>query len=245
MLKSLFVDVLKKRIKEKGYNQENFAEKIGIGYSTLKKYLSLKNDAMPDVYTLSRICDTLDCDIDYILGRMSFTTQEAQQVFNATGLNEPAYTYLKNLKENKEVDADIRLSTLNQILISKEFDEILHYLTNARIAYTGLPIKYNQSYLSQLAIEDRATINKIIADNDDYMDSREYHAAKSLGNLFDKIVQIPMEDYLMIFDYMDYYFDMFGEHFPLSEFTSDEIAAIQIKQCLLTCTPYSSRKDGE
>ena len=241
----LFKDNLKYEIKKAGFTQEDFADKIGIGGSTLRTYLSKKNNTIPDLTLLCKMCDVLNCDIDYLIGRINFTTHAAKQVYTFTGIVEEAYMHLKVLKDNKGTDADIRLSTLNKILVSEEFNEILHYISNARIAYTGFPIKYNSKYLSKLNNDDLVSVYRLFSENDDYIDSREYHASKSLGILFDKIIQIPMEDHLMLYDYIDYYFKMFGEHFPTEDFNSDEDAAIQIKQCLLTCTPLSKRKDEE
>ena len=57
MQKDTFGAVLKRRIKDMGYTQEEFADKVGIGHSTLKKYLSGKN--LYDVELLLRFAEVL------------------------------------------------------------------------------------------------------------------------------------------------------------------------------------------
>lgn len=235
-----FKDILKKEIKKNGYTQEEFALKLNIGGSTLRTYLSEKSNTIPDLGLLAQMCDLLHCDVDYLLGRISFTTHSAQQVHDSIGLTETSFNYLKGLKDKNEPDDDLKLSTLNQILAAEEFNKLLLYLTYARQATTGFPIKYNPSNI--ISPKQQEECLNAVRNHEDYIDSREYHASKELGKLFDKIIEIPMEDYLMLYDYIDYYYDMFGERFPLEEFSSNEEAAIQIKQCLLTNTPISKEK---
>ena len=58
--------ILKKRIKEMGYTQEQFAEETGIPFGTLKKYLSGKSYYPIDL--LKIFAEKLDCSYDYLMG---------------------------------------------------------------------------------------------------------------------------------------------------------------------------------
>ena len=59
--------ILKDRIKEKGYTQEEFCELVGIGLSSLKKYMNGK--VFYSIDTLELFANALDCSYDYLLGK--------------------------------------------------------------------------------------------------------------------------------------------------------------------------------
>ena len=64
--------ILKKRIREKGYTQEEFCEKVGIGLSSLKKYMNGK--VFYSIDTLDLFAKALNCSYDYLLGRVKLLT---------------------------------------------------------------------------------------------------------------------------------------------------------------------------
>lgn len=59
------ISFLKKAIKAKGFTQEEFAEKINIGYATLKKYF--RGETSPSIDVFRKICDVLGCNMEYLL----------------------------------------------------------------------------------------------------------------------------------------------------------------------------------
>ena len=75
------------KVKKKGnpqFTQEGFADLIGVGCSTLKKYLRVEAENMPDIDTFVDMCMALEVDPDELLGLkrfkektlQDFTTQE-------------------------------------------------------------------------------------------------------------------------------------------------------------------------
>jgi len=76
--------VLRNRIKECGYSQEDFAEEAGIGLSSLKKYMSGK--VCYDVATLDRFSEVLRCSYDYLLGKTETPNPQYREIKDATKL---------------------------------------------------------------------------------------------------------------------------------------------------------------
>ena len=56
---------LRKRIKNSGYTQSDFAEEIGVSKPTLVKYMS--GDIDPPLSTFVKMCDVLDTPYNYLL----------------------------------------------------------------------------------------------------------------------------------------------------------------------------------
>ena len=99
---------LRKRIKEKGYTREQFAEICGIPEETLKKYLS--RDDYPTRW-LKVFADELDCTYDYLLGKSGVPEREYMDARNETRLSVES---IDNLKKHN--DNGIMFETINVIL---------------------------------------------------------------------------------------------------------------------------------
>lgn len=80
--------ILKRRIKEMGYTQENFADECGITLPTLKKYLSGENKYKIDI--LDIFSEKLNCSYDYLLGKSETPKREIQTLKEQTHLSDNA-----------------------------------------------------------------------------------------------------------------------------------------------------------
>lgn len=92
-----FRAVLRYKIKKEGFTQEEFAEKIDIGLSTLKKYMNGPN--IPDIEIFDRMCSALNCDYDYLFGKIDTPTKDIYDVKEVTGLSDEAVVTLKKTYE--------------------------------------------------------------------------------------------------------------------------------------------------
>lgn len=118
--------ILKKRIKEQGYTQEEFADECGIGLSTLQKYM--RGERMYKYDLLEVFADKLNCTYDYLLGKSEVPEKEYQDMRNETGLSICAIDELKEYKRIKKIDV------LNYLLENRKFMEIL-------ILYIDMPLE--------------------------------------------------------------------------------------------------------
>jgi transcriptional regulator with XRE-family HTH domain len=86
--------ILKKRIAEKGYTQEEFAEIAGIGFSSLKKYIS--GATSYTVELLEIFSEKLECSYDYLLGKSFSPIRENQDISNELRLSDEAIKHIRN-----------------------------------------------------------------------------------------------------------------------------------------------------
>ena len=112
---------LRKRIKEKGYTREQFADICGIPEETLKKYLS--KDDYPTRW-LKVFADKLDCTYDFLLGKSKVPERKYRDARNETGLSIQA---IENLKKCNDVERD----TVNVFLENKDLFNSMHMYLNA------------------------------------------------------------------------------------------------------------------
>lgn len=85
--------ILKKRIKEMGYTQQNFADMVGVPLGTLKKYLSDKSVYPIDL--LKIFAENLDCSYDYLMGYTVSPQREYQDLKDISRLTDKAIDRLK------------------------------------------------------------------------------------------------------------------------------------------------------
>ena len=121
---------LRKRIKEKGYTREQFADMCGIPEETLKKYLS--KDDYPTRW-LKVFADKLDCTYDYLLGKSKVPERKYKDARSETGLSIQAIDNIKSLSDDK-------MQTLNMVL---EDEEILSYIDS----YFRVTPEINRQYV--------------------------------------------------------------------------------------------------
>lgn len=93
---SVFSDRLQEQRKAKGYTQENFCEIIGISRDTLSKWEN--GSRSPKIDQLLTLCETLECDPDYLLGRIEHTRNNMQIASDVTGLTEDAIKTIRSIR---------------------------------------------------------------------------------------------------------------------------------------------------
>lgn len=83
-------------IKESPYSQVTFCEKIG--YSRVSLNNCRKNNTIPPLDVLCRMCELLNCEIGYLLCEYDCKTRENADIQRITHLNDTTITNLKNLR---------------------------------------------------------------------------------------------------------------------------------------------------
>lgn len=121
MEKATIGAILKNRINEKGYTQEEFAEEVGISYSALKKYMSGKNAYNYEVMEL--FADKLGCSYDYLLGLSKSPVNEHREIAELTRLSEQAIKKITQYARHYDDDFEARryISCLDILLCDDDF----------------------------------------------------------------------------------------------------------------------------
>lgn len=125
--------ILKNRIKEMGFTQEEFADEVGIGLSTLRKYINGKNAYNYEVLEL--FADKLDCSFNYLLGRSKSAKDELHNAKELTRLSEEALEKISKYASAYDTDFNARryIKCLD-ILICKDgaFNRICDFFIASR-----------------------------------------------------------------------------------------------------------------
>lgn len=100
MDKRIFTTRFKECYKEKGYTQEDVAEKLGISLNGLKNYLRTKNEKLPPLDLLKRIAELLDVDTAYLLGEIDCKKNSQQAIYDITGLTKESASIISKQSNN-------------------------------------------------------------------------------------------------------------------------------------------------
>lgn len=131
--------LVQKKKHDERFKQANFAELIGIDTSTLTKYLSPTNPNMPEMDILLSMCDLLECDVDFLIGRIDNSTHDIAICCEITGLTEECIKkiiYLQNKAKNSfqyfRKPYIENIVTLNELIISEEFEPLLDTISRVK-----------------------------------------------------------------------------------------------------------------
>lgn len=108
--------ILKDLIKERGYTQEEFAEEVGIGLSSLKKYITGQVSYSIDI--LEQFAEFFDCSYDYLLGKSLTPNRELQDIKQSTRLTDGALERLIGYAKTYDTDLESKkyLDTLSNLI---------------------------------------------------------------------------------------------------------------------------------
>lgn len=85
--------ILKRRIKEKGYTQTEFADACEISVAILKRYM--KDEVPYSITLLEKFSELLSCSTDYLLGQADTPQKEIQTLKELTHLSDGALLFLE------------------------------------------------------------------------------------------------------------------------------------------------------
>lgn len=135
MNRELFAIRLSERRKKCGYSsREDFAEAYNKRYGkydkdspcggvlgTLKKYENPFHPGMPRLDIVTNMCEMLDCDIDFLLGKIDHPKHLYETMYKECGLSDRATEQLVYWKGMK------KMNVVNMILESGNFDNALDH----------------------------------------------------------------------------------------------------------------------
>lgn len=124
---------IKKERNKKKMTQEVFAEHLGkrlgkekLSIETIRKWE--QGRGLPELDTLIQLCDILECDMDYLIGRITEPSHKVKDICKSIGFSEKAAIRLEEKTYNHVSDANKVISAL---LESEKFNEFLTDIENA------------------------------------------------------------------------------------------------------------------
>ena len=134
-LKKCFSERLQKLRKEKYNSQEKFSEAMDVSVETVKKWEQGK--AFPETGHLLLIPDVLDCDLDYLIGRIDHQSRNRKISQDYTGLSEKAAKTLHEWKNSH--DQRKYWSTVVSMMIGDpRFSDIMENICSAQYVFRKL-----------------------------------------------------------------------------------------------------------
>lgn len=118
-----------KRRDEAAGNDTDFRGILG----TIKNYENPNHNGSPKLSTVCNLCELLDCDIDYLLGRINVPRRETSDVMAITGLTADAVYFLEDLKHADTIRCRGMLSAINALLSEAQFDDCAKYWERLQI----------------------------------------------------------------------------------------------------------------
>ena len=109
---------LNKARKRKGMRQEDLAREIGVILKTVMNWE--QGIVNPDLETMIILSKMLDCDLDYLTGRLEETTHDIHFVHEFTGLSEAAISKIRNPALNNPIG-----KTLSHMIESERFGNLI------------------------------------------------------------------------------------------------------------------------
>lgn len=98
------IEKMKERIKKQrislGLKQEELALKINVSRTTIISWES-KEGVIPKIEFLLSLCEVLQCDTDYLLGKIDMPRNATTDIHKYTGLSEMAINNLVKIKDYK------------------------------------------------------------------------------------------------------------------------------------------------
>lgn len=121
---------LKKERKARYATQQEFADAIGASVESVRNWE--QGWILPEVGTLFRICDLLDCDLDYLIGRLEQKTHDETFIHNYTGLSEDAIKTLHKYNNAKDRTSSWP-SYLSNIICHHDFRALMNDISDYMI----------------------------------------------------------------------------------------------------------------
>ena len=172
---------LKKARKLKGITQSELAEVMEV---TLKTVMNWEQGIVnPDLETVIKLADLLECDLDYLTGRLEEPTHDIAFIKNSIGLSTSAILKLqkKSFKMTDKIilskiiehkDYEYLMNRINEMIFHKTDSELMKYydalkeLRNGDVSSKYLKFTMAEDFLplidDVLNITDMNSINAII-----------------------------------------------------------------------------------
>lgn len=156
-------------------------------YNTLRNWHQGKGN--PTLEKLIRICDILECDIDFLLGRIDNRTHNTEYICDTIGLTEDSIEKLKKLMTYET--GQKRLHIINLLLSNTNFT---HFYFDKLLQYQ----KYKKSYkfvenLGKNHLDD-AIIRDSLNDRITKMDSTLFNLNKIHNEIIEEVISHLMSE---------------------------------------------------
>lgn len=119
----IFGENLKKARKAKYKTQEKFAEALGCSVETVRNWE--QGRTAPETGTLFLIAELLDCDLDYLTGRIERPTHDLEFITDQLGLSEEAVKKIMRMSKSQ-------VKSISEIIEHPKFGRMTEQVKNLK-----------------------------------------------------------------------------------------------------------------
>lgn len=207
MEKEIIGEILNKRIAEKGYTQQEFADLMGMKKDTLRSYMN--GSSAYSYELLIEFAEKLDCSYDYLLGYSKSPNRDYHEITEQTRLSEEAISKIsKYAKEyDTEYEAKKYITLLDRMITE---DRFLNTMFDYIIASKYIEKLYKDfTGLMGYAIKQNEVIKRMDIENDYIPTSELIKLTHTISDLkdFKRKVTPEMIELLKEFDTEEKYYD--------------------------------------
>lgn len=219
MNKSIFTTRFKECCKEKGYTQQDIADKLNISINGLKHHLRNKNPHFPPLELMTEIANILDVDVGYLIGEINCKRYSMQKISDITGLHETVYPYILKQSGNYSWEFCRLFYILSQTPYIDDLLEIIDdYLNLSTTEVISVNYEHKKSYASTLDASELlkakaiTIFDKILSDTQQYsfhfLDGKvSDELARKLLLMIDENKEKYKNDYEPLYKKVEYYLE--------------------------------------
>ncbi len=133
-------------------------------FGTIKNYENPNRENGQKLSVVCNLCELLDCDIDYLIGKIEVPQHETADIMALTGLSEKAVETILLLRRDNQMDWG--LDALNFLLETTDFLALLYYMIQFSTTDEGY-IEYGREHVKKRDVFEMRLIDYIkkIANN--------------------------------------------------------------------------------
>ena len=131
-----------KRRNDAAGNEGDFSGILG----TIKNYENPNKNFSPKLSIVYNLCEILDCDIDYLLGKIDVPHHETADIMEVTGLTADAVYFLKTLKSCNNPTWRDGLRAVNTLLSEEHFDQCADFWGRLSLFLFGSNTPYRAQF---------------------------------------------------------------------------------------------------
>lgn len=224
MKKSIFATRFKECCKEKGYTQQDIADKLNISINGLKHHLRNKNPNFPPLDLMIKIADILDVDVGYLIGEINYKRYSMQKISDITGLYKTVYPYIIKRSESYSWEFCRLFDILSE---TPYIDELLKaiddYLNLSTPEVISVNFEHKKSYASTLDASELLKAKAITIFDKILSDTQQYSFSFLDGEISNELAKDLL---LMIDDNKEKYKNNYEPLYKKVEYYLEEINKI-------------------
>lgn len=233
--KSIFTTRFKECCKEKGYTQQDMADKLNISINGLKYHLRSNNPHFPPLDLIIKMAEIFDVDVGYLIGEISYKRYSMQTISDTTGLYKTVYPYIITQSSDYSWEFCRLICLLSETPYIDDLLEALDdYLNLSTPEIISVNFEHKKSYASTLDASELLRAKVITVFDKILSDTQQYIFPLGGNNISDELAKKLL---LMIDENKEKYKNDYEPLYKKVEYRLEEIKKIDARSYISMLKP--------